>query len=276
MNKLIRRYVIWTYLIFFISIMIIGLVLTATKSQALVKILQTIAAWIPTFIFVAMFRKIYPEDNLKAYVKRMFSRRIKASTLVCIFLVFLSVFLGSLYLRSSVEKVPIGTLLNASWISLMVLFGTNLISGPMGEEIGWRGFLLNEFQKKHSPLKSAIIVGVIWSFWHTFLWLVSGYAGLELLQYIASFLITGVSVSIITTAFYNMNRNIAIPMLTHQLLNYLLGIQTGDVLNILTASSTFYFIAAAVLIAVNHKNCLYGIRQGKLQIQQEAVTADVD
>ena len=41
-----------------------------------------------------------------------------------------------------------------------------LFAGPLGEELGWRGFLLPEFQKRFPNLKSAIIIGIVWFIWH--------------------------------------------------------------------------------------------------------------
>ncbi|MDX9800792.1 MAG: type II CAAX endopeptidase family protein [Spirochaetia bacterium] len=35
-----------------------------------------------------------------------------------------------------------------------------------GEEIGWRGFLLPEILKRYSPLKTSLIVSVIWALYH--------------------------------------------------------------------------------------------------------------
>jgi len=41
-----------------------------------------------------------------------------------------------------------------------------LRAGPIGEEMGWRGFLLPALQKQFSPLKSSLIIGFIWFAWH--------------------------------------------------------------------------------------------------------------
>lgn len=36
----------------------------------------------------------------------------------------------------------------------------------LGEESGWRGFLLLEFNKKFSLVKSALLVSIVWMLWH--------------------------------------------------------------------------------------------------------------
>lgn len=38
--------------------------------------------------------------------------------------------------------------------------------GSYGEEIGWRGFLLPQLNKKYSLFVSGVIVGLFWAFWH--------------------------------------------------------------------------------------------------------------
>lgn len=35
-----------------------------------------------------------------------------------------------------------------------------------GEEFGWRGYILPQLLLRHSPLKAALILGVIWEVWH--------------------------------------------------------------------------------------------------------------
>ena len=38
--------------------------------------------------------------------------------------------------------------------------------GPMGEELGLRGFALPRLQQRHSPFAAASIIGLFWALWH--------------------------------------------------------------------------------------------------------------
>jgi membrane protease YdiL (CAAX protease family) len=50
--------------------------------------------------------------------------------------------------------------------NMVILFIVMLFFAPLGEEFGWRGFLLDNLQREYKPLKASIIVGLIWAFWH--------------------------------------------------------------------------------------------------------------
>jgi len=123
--------------------------------------------------------------------------------------------------------------------------------------LGWRGFALNEVQKKYSPLKSALIVGVLWGSWHAPLWFLSGYTGVDLIKYITLFMIGIISVSIIMTLFYNLNRNLIIPIVIHQLFNFSLVMIKGDLLDILVYVMLSYLVVAIILTVINPKGILY-------------------
>jgi membrane protease YdiL (CAAX protease family) len=67
-------------------------------------------------------------------------------------------------LKDQMSAVPIHPI----WVALLSgLFSGITISAiaGFGEELGWRGFLQNEFSGL-SFLKSSLIIGVIWGIWH--------------------------------------------------------------------------------------------------------------
>jgi len=48
------------------------------------------------------------------------------------------------------------------------------IAAGIGEEFGWRGFLLPRLQTRHNALVSGLIVGVVWAIWHIPLFFIKG------------------------------------------------------------------------------------------------------
>ena len=50
------------------------------------------------------------------------------------------------------------------WLPYVWVFG--LLQGPLGEELGWRGYLLPRLLRQYSPLKASILVGIVWAAWH--------------------------------------------------------------------------------------------------------------
>lgn len=85
-----------------------------------------------------------------------------------------------------------------SIVNLMILFPINVIlGGALGEEVGWRGYLLKKLLTKYSAFHASLIVGVIWSIWHLPLFLTKTYEN-PIIQYffiviIMSFLFTRIS-----------------------------------------------------------------------------------
>ncbi len=51
-----------------------------------------------------------------------------------------------------------------------------IVLAGLGEEFGWRGFLVPRLQRRHSALVSSLIIGVFHSLWHVPLFLVDGTA----------------------------------------------------------------------------------------------------
>ena len=49
---------------------------------------------------------------------------------------------------------------------LLILVTLVTDPGPVGEELGWRGFALPRILRIRSPLGAAVVLGLIWGLWH--------------------------------------------------------------------------------------------------------------
>lgn len=88
------------------------------------------------------------------------------SGFVCVVAPPAALVLGSMLVggRAAVEALSID-------ISLILTFMINVpvllvLGGPLGEEAGWRGFILPRLQGSLGPLLASVAIGCIWAFWH--------------------------------------------------------------------------------------------------------------
>ncbi|HEX7347433.1 MAG TPA: type II CAAX endopeptidase family protein [Candidatus Limnocylindrales bacterium] len=83
----------------------------------------------------------------------------------------------------------------------------------IGEEIGWRGFLLRHLLRDHSPLVATLTVGAVWSLWHTPLYFIPGmpsYGGPYLL-----FAAWAIAVSFLLTWLWLGTRSVVLATVMH-------------------------------------------------------------
>jgi uncharacterized protein len=58
---------------------------------------------------------------------------------------------------------------------LLIFLFFILIIGPLPEEIGWRGYLLDRLQLRWSALTASLMIAAVWWLWHLPLFLLPGY-----------------------------------------------------------------------------------------------------
>lgn len=105
---------------------------------------------------------------------------------------------------------------------VIVFFG----GGPLGEEIGWRGFALPRMQARYGALRATLLLGVLWTFWHLPHFLTSAQRGgpgsnLSILYVnLPIFLLLVTSIAIIMTWIFNHTKeSLFIAMLLHTSIN---------------------------------------------------------
>lgn len=56
---------------------------------------------------------------------------------------------------------------------ILLLIGFNVLLGPLGEELGWRGYLQPALQSRLGWLGATLVVAGVWAIWHAPLWLIN-------------------------------------------------------------------------------------------------------
>ncbi|MBX0330544.1 CPBP family intramembrane metalloprotease [Oscillochloris sp. ZM17-4] len=99
---------------------------------------------------------------------------------------------------------------------------TLLYGGPLGEEVGWRGFALPRLQARHSPLVASLLLSVVWGLWHAPLHLQGVYHGIfpDGLPGILLRIVTTVPTTVLFTWCFNRTKgNLWLVVLLHTAVN---------------------------------------------------------
>ncbi len=128
-----------------------------------------------------------------------------------------------------------------------------IITGPLSEEIGWRGFALDQLQARWSSLASSLILGLFWSLWHLPLFFLKNNLYYEWGFGTAAFwlfLLRMPMLSLLMTWVYNNNRqSILSAILMHFSFNFTFGFfQPAPLLLHLFITAVFCVAGVGVVI----------------------------
>lgn len=171
---------------------------------------------------------------------------------------------------SLINNKPLKTITFISISTIVPVFIIALTSGALGEELGWRGYVLHVFQKKYTPLISSLLVGLIWGLWHLPLMILSGYSEVELVFYMIAFMVAIVSTSVIITFFYNRSKNITVAMWIHFWFNFLLKVAVIDMLPLIIYTAIGYMFLATIIVFLNKNELI-----AKPLVRSEAILGKI-
>ncbi len=100
---------------------------------------------------------------------------------------------------------------------LLMLFNV-LVTGPLCEELGWRGYALPRLLNRFNPFTASLVLGAIWGVWHLPSFFVGGMeqAGMSLPLFLLNALLLSI---LVTWVFQHTGGSVLITVLIHYTVN---------------------------------------------------------
>ena len=138
---------------------------------------------------------------------------------------------------------PLPTTANWHALAAGLVYLPLIALGPLGEELGWRGFLLPHLLDQMKPLSAALILGAIWMVWHLPAFFMSGLPQSNMSLPI--FMIGGIAFTVFSTwLFLNARHSILIAgIIPHTIAN-----AWGDAMGLMTWINAGVLMGGAVLL----------------------------
>lgn len=210
-------------------------------------ILYLIGGLAPTYTSFITIALIGEKGDMKKYLRQIFKVKVKIiwyliALLLPLMIHLLSFFISYLFDNSIVLSTNV-----QAWYLIFPTFLTMIIGGGL-EELGWRGIMLPELQKKLNATVSALIIGVVWGLWHLPLFYINGVS-----QYQGDFLIfvlTTVLFSFLYTWLYNNSKSILLCVFFHAMLNATVEMGFGNWTEVISSNTLRIGIMIIMIIFI--------------------------
>jgi membrane protease YdiL (CAAX protease family) len=210
----------------------------------------------PSVAAILLNRRATDQEGRRAFWNRVVSfTRISMRGYLFIFLIF-PVLFGLSFLIDRALGYPMPDFptlkaIRATPIALIGMVLLGIITGPLSEELGWRGFALDRLQDRHGPWIATLIIGLFWGLWHLPLFFIRGTTqyrwGFGSVRFWL-FLTASFPLSAIFTSVYNRNnRSILSAVLLHFTYNFTLNLVYPFPARILIYETVLLFITAIAL-----------------------------
>jgi len=232
------------------------------ESSALpIFVLYLLGGFGPSIAGVIMIDRSQDKIGQRDFLRRSFSFKLIGGRWYALILLVFPVFailsvLLYLLAEGAMPSIPSLTEIGTQPIQLLflpIIAIQVIITGPLSEEIGWRGLALDKLQAKWSSLVASLTLGLFWSLWHLPLFFLKNNLYYEWGFGTVAFwlfLLRMPMLSLLMTWVYNNNqRSILSAILMHFTFNFTFGFfQPAPVL--LHLFVTTVFCVAGVVVAI--------------------------
>jgi uncharacterized protein len=197
--------------------------------------------WAPTIIALALVRLTQGARGVRAEIKA----RLSYSNWAARWLVLAGVvpvlahFIAVVIARGAGEGAPF-----IPTAALPMMIGLQLVTGAVGEELGWRGFLLPRLGQRFGERGAAWTMALLWSLWHVPAYFTPGMPH-QLMPMLPSLLSVALFGVFLAFVFNRAGQSVLTTIAAHLSLNVMLG--AGGMR---LSSASFWWALAGVFGAV--------------------------
>ena len=151
--------------------------------------------------------------------------------------------------RGKIDGIEIETRISQEKIKTTIIH----VNDQTGEELGWRGFMREEFNRKYGFLKSSVYQGLVWCFWHTLLWIVdSEFTDWRAIPYIISNIVVITSITVLMNIFLERHNNLLYSVSLHFGFNIIYVFLDADI-GFFIILTVLYLIITPIAVLIKNK-----------------------
>ena len=222
----------------------------------------------PSVVALFLVFLTYPKDKRRDYFRRCFSFKQAGwkwpliTIAVFTLLSAVSIMVGVGLLGFEMPTMDYIKAIAANPLNILLVLLLSLISGPLNEEFGWRGYALDRLLVRFGFLRGSLILGFIWAIWHLPWYFTPSQAQYNLLQdsvfhavmFVPSVMMLSVAVSFV---YVKTGRSILAGALVHMFSNLigsqLLSSYTTEISMLIRYTNMAFFLGVIIYAAASRR-----------------------
>lgn len=261
----LKKYIVSSYvLVWLLIIFVAGTASMVFHAPPVIMwVVRNLIAWSPTYLLLIGWKHFRPDETRRVFVKRCFAGKIRPLLLVLSFALVFGISLLALFIFARIAGRTMMSYIDFGTTPLALSVFLSFTSGPTGEELGWRGFMREEFNERYDFLKSSILQGLVWCFWHTLLWIVdSEFTDWRAIPYIISNIVVITSITVLMNIFLERHNNLIYSVLLHFGFNILYVFLDADI-GFFVILTVLHLIVTPIAVLIRNKTNKWKIEEGK-------------
>src|SRR6056297_1392034 len=83
-HKNLKHYYIYTYLVFWVLLVLAGVLISQGISEKFQNLIKCIISWTPSIVVFLMFKRLYPGIGLRTYLSNQFLVKVKLIDIISV------------------------------------------------------------------------------------------------------------------------------------------------------------------------------------------------